>query len=292
MANPHTAKADVLPPERVGHCAPEELLAQRSGIGAAIRSGLWQCDPAPVEHWIAGVRCLDFAPVNTPRATILHLHGGGFRLGCPEQVGPFAAALAARCQVRVVCPAYRLAPEHPFPAALGDGRSVMAQLTLDSAPLIVSGDSAGGGLAAGLAALTAQAGGQLAGLVLLSPWLDLTVTSPCYAGNAARDPLFSEASARAAAALYLQGAPSDGPLVSPLFGAVSGFPASYIAVGTDEVLLEDARSMADKLDAGGIGFYLQEVEGMEHVAVVRDRSLTGAAETFAGLTAFIDRILE
>jgi acetyl esterase/lipase len=280
-----------LPAERLGHAPPDELIAQRRGVEGAIRSGVWQCDPAPVERSIAGLRCLEFTPPGDVRATILHLHGGGFRLGCPEQLGPFAAALSARCQVRVICPAYRLAPEHPFPAGLGDGWRVLSELATGDEPLIVSGDSAGGGLAAGLAALSGQSGGQLCGLVLLSPWFDLTVTSPSYAGNAAHDPLFSAASARAAAELYLQGAAADGALASPLFGPVSGFPPSYIAVGTGEVLLDDARSMAAKLQAGGVDVHLHQVEGMDHVAVVRGRALTGSAETFAALTAFIDRIL-
>jgi monoterpene epsilon-lactone hydrolase len=292
MALSDTGRPDAIPAERVGHGPPAELIAQRLGLDGAIRSGLWLCDPAPVERLIAGVRCLDFASPGVPRATLLHLHGGGFRIGCPEQVGPYAAALAARCRVRVICPAYRLAPEYPFPAGLGDGWGVLSGLATGSGPLIVSGDSAGGGLAAGLAALFACAGGRLAGLVLFSPWLDLTVTSACYARNAARDPLFSDASARAAAALYLQGVSPDSSLASPLFGPVSGFPPSYIAVGTGEVLQDDSRSMAAKLQAEGIDVYLHEVEGMDHVAVVRDQTLTGSQETFAALTAFIDRILE
>ena len=292
MALSDPGRPDAIPAERLGHSPPDDLIAQRLGVDGAIRSGMWQCDPPPLERWIAGVRCLDFSPPGRPRATILHLHGGGFRIGCPEQVGPFAAALAARCRVRVICPAYRLAPEHPFPAGLGDGWSVLSELANDDGPLLVSGDSAGGGLAAGLTALFAQAGGQLAGLVVLSPWLDLTVTSPFYASNAKCDPLFSDASARAATALYLQGAPPDGALASPLFGRVSGFPPTYIAVGTGEVLLGDSRSMAAKLRAEGIEVHLHEVDGMDHVAVVRDRALTGADETFVALTGFIDRILE
>src|SRR5579863_6717523 len=203
------------PAERVGHGPPADLVAQRAGLDAVVQSGLWHCDPAPVEKQLAGIRCLDFMPSAKPRGTILHFHGGGFRLGRPEQIAPFAAALASRCQVRVVCPAYRLAPEHPFPAALVDGWSVMSALIPGDGPLIMSGDSAGGGLAAGLAG---RAGGRLAGLILLSPWLDLTVTSPSYASNADWDPLFSAASAGVAASFYLQGASPQDPLASPVFG--------------------------------------------------------------------------
>ena len=284
---------DAIPAESAGHGPPADLIAQRARLDAAVQSGLWRCDPEPVEMQVAGVRCLVFAPSGSPRGTILHLHGGGFRLGCPEQIAPFAAALASRCQVNVVCPAYRLAPEHPFPAALVDGWSVLSALMTDDGPLILSGDSAGGGLAAWLAALASQAGGRLSGLVLLSPWLDLTVTSDCYAINAARDPLFSAESARAAAALYLQGdLPPEHPLASPALGPVAGFPPSYIAVGTGEVLLDDSRRMSENLQAGGVEVQLHQVDGMDHVAVTQDRGLTGAAETFATLTAFIDAILE
>lgn len=212
--------APELPAERPGRAAPPELTAQRQALAAAVASGLWQTDPAAETAHIAGVRCLHFRAAGRPRGTVLHFHGGGFRLGCPEQVGPFSADLAARCVVDVVCPAYRLAPEHPFPAGLHDGRAVaQALLSSGSLPLIISGDSAGGGIAAGLASLV-----RSAGLVLLSPWLDLTVSNPSYAAHAASDPLFSAQSAQIAAALYLQGLTPDHPLASPLHGPVAAFP--------------------------------------------------------------------
>jgi acetyl esterase/lipase len=220
---------------------------------------------------------------------VLHLHGGGYRLGCPEYVAPFAAALAERCKVQVICPAYRLAPEHPYPAGLNDARTVLRTLAAAAtAPLILSGDSAGGGLAAGLALLAMAEDISLAGVVLLSAWLDLTVTAASYSANAATDPLFSCDSARLAAELYLQGESARDPLVSPLFAPLTGFPPTFINVGRGEVLADDSSGFHAALRAADVPSELSVLTGMNHIAVVRDASAPGAAETFAAIAEFID----
>ena len=121
-------KKSTLPCERTGQNAPPDLLARREALATAIRAGMWITKPPPQEVILRGIRTLIFRPARKSRGTVLHLHGGAFRLGCPEQVGPFAAALAERCGVTVVCPAYRLAPEHPFPACLSDARTVIMAL--------------------------------------------------------------------------------------------------------------------------------------------------------------------
>jgi acetyl esterase/lipase len=223
---------------------------------------------------------------------VLHLHGGGFRQGCPEMAGPFAAALAQRCGVDVFCLGYRLAPEHPFPAGLADARAALGELQARvDGPIVLSGDSAGGGLAAGLAVLAAGDDRPAAGLVLLSPWLDLTVTSRFYEINAGSDPLFSRLSATEAAGLYLQGASPEHPLASPLFAPLAGLPPTFVSVGEGEVLVEDSRRFASALREAGVAATLSVIPGMEHTAVVRDRALTGAAETFAALAQFVDGVL-
>lgn len=234
---------------------------------------------------MGGVRVLRFRPQAAPRGIVLHFHGGGFRIGCPEIVAPFAAALAARCQVEVICPAYRLAPEHPFPAGLVDAQRVLRAMAND-APLILSGDSAGGGIAAGLAALSGTR--ALAGLVLLSAWLDLTVTSASYETNAATDPLFSRAAADVAAAFYLQGTSPRDPLASPLFATLDGFPPTFISIGTGEVLADDGRHFCERLRAAKVPTEFHPIPGMEHVAVTRNMSLPGAAATFTAVATFID----
>lgn len=280
-----------LPPERPGQPAPPDLAARRAGLAGAVANGLWTVDPPPGTIAPGGVRVLRFDPPGRPKATVLHLHGGAFRIGCPEQVAPFAAALAARCGVRVLCPAYRLAPEHPFPAALRDGRAVLAALQREGGQrIILSGDSAGGGLAAGLAALARDDAPPPIGLILLSAWLDLTVSAPAYALNAATDPLFSRASAVEAAGLYLQGLAPDHPLASPVLGDVSGFPTAFVSAGAEEVLVDDARRFAARLEAAGVSVRCDIVPGMEHVAVTRGMDLTGAARTFEAVAAFVDSL--
>lgn len=284
--------ASQLAPERLGFAAPPELAARRAGLTAAVEAGLFSTDPPPQSLTIAGIRSLCFVPADKSRGTLLHIHGGAFRIGSPETVAPFAAALAARCAVSVICPAYRLAPEHPFPAGLNDAWAVLRALPRQGdQPTLLSGDSAGGAIAAGLAALAAGAGVPIAGLALLSPWLDLTVGNASYEQNAARDPLFSATAAHEAAGLYLQGIDPHDPLASPMFGAVEGLPPTYLAVGAGEVLRDDSLSFCDKLRAAGIPVTLDTVEGMDHVAVTRDLTLPGAAQTFAALAAFVEERL-
>lgn len=268
--------------------APPDLAARREGIAGAVAGGLWAVDPTPREIMANGVRALRFDPPGTPRAAILHLHGGAFRLGCPEQVAPFAAALALRCGVAVICPTYRLAPEHPYPAALNDAYAVLSALReAGEGRIILSGDSAGGGLAASLASLARNDTPAPIGLILLSAWLDLSISAASYATNAADDPLFSRESAAEAADLYLQGMAADDPLASPLFGDLAGFPPTFVSAGAGEVLVDDARSFAARLGEAGVPTRLDIVPDMDHVAVTRGMDLPGAARTFEAVAAFI-----
>lgn len=272
------------PPEREGHPAPPDLAERRKGMDAALASGVWKTRRPPVEAVLCGRRTLRFRPEGAIRGTLMHLHGGGFRIGGPEMEGPLAEALADRCGVEVVVPQYRLAPEHPFPSGLTDALSALTALREEgTGPLVVSGDSAGGGLAAALAVLGRV---RIDGLVLLSPWLDTTVTAPSFAENT-DDPLFSKSSADVAAALYLQGQDPAHPLASPLFAPVGHFPPTLISVGTGEVLRDDSLRFHEKLTAAGVRSELVAIPGMKHVAVVRDLSSPGAPETFAAIASFV-----
>ena len=275
--------------ERPGRAAPPDLVQRRQGVAALLARPL---DPATREVDLGGVRALRTEPPARVRGVVLHLHGGGFRLGCPESLSAYAAALAARCEVAFVAPAYRLAPEHPFPAGLVDARRAMQALQASfDGPIVLSGDSAGCALAAGLAALALDDARPPEGLVLHSPWLDLTVTAAAYDANAATDPLFSRAAAEQAAEFYLQGHPPRDPLASPLFGDVAGFPPTLTSAGEGEVLAGDARSFHAALQAAGVSSELLLIAGMEHTAVCRNMELTGAAETLEATAAFIDRVL-
>lgn len=280
-----------LPAERAGAPTPTDLKERRQAIANAVAAGTWRADPPPRELNFGNVRALGFGSPGLLMATIVHFHGGGFRQGCPEMISYYAAALAERCGVEVICPAYRLAPEHPFPAALNDGMRVLRALqSTGHTNIWLSGDSAGGGLAASLTAICIAEQIPVAGLVLLSPWLDLTVTSDCYATNAASDPLFSRAAALEAARQYLQGTPADNPLASPLFGELARYPPTFVSVGSGEVLADDARRFCAALIAQGAKAELCVIEAMEHTAVVRSLELTGAADTLHAVASFIDRV--
>lgn len=283
-----------IPPERPGRPADPDLAERRGQMQAAVDAGTWKTGQPPLETTLAGRRCLRFKPAGRPRGYLLQLHGGGFRIGRPEFESLFAEALAKRCQIEVVVPQYRLAPEGPFPAGLVDAHESLQALReeVGDAPLIVGGDSAGGGLAAALGVLCAGgAGPRIDGLVLLSPWLDVRVSAPSYASNAASDPMFSRESADIAAELYLQGFDAAHPLASPLLAEISAYPPTLISVGTGEVLFDDSRLFHAKLLAAGADSRISAIDGMNHVAVIQGLTNPGAAETFEEVVAFAERII-
>ncbi|RZK02839.1 MAG: alpha/beta hydrolase [Novosphingobium sp.] len=283
-----------LPPLRAGRAAPADLLERRAQMQVMVDAGTWKTEKPPVENELGGLRTLRFKPEGTPRGHVLQLHGGGFRIGRPEFESLFAEALAKECDVELVVPQYRLAPEGPFPAGLSDALAALTALReeIGDAPLIVCGDSAGGGLAASLGLLSALGSApRIDGLVLLSPWLDLRVTAGSYAANAAFDAMFSKESADVAAELYLQGFDPEHPLASPLLAPITAYPPTLISVGTGEVLRDDSQLFHDKLLAAGVNSTLCAIDGMEHVAVIMGLQRPGAAETFAAVTAFVERRL-
>jgi epsilon-lactone hydrolase len=273
--------------ERPGYPAPETLAARRRALADALATGALPRVEGSTEEVIAGVRTIRFGKAGPGGTTIVHFHGGGFRLGAPEAVAAYAADLARRSGATVYCPAYRLAPDAPFPAALNDGLRVVGQLAAGGSRLVLAGDSAGGGVAAAIVPLCARAGLAIAGLVLHSPWLDLHVSSASYRTNAAFDPLFSEASASEAAQMYLQGHPADDPLASPLFAEPAQFPPTLVSVGSGEVLLDDARRFHQMLEAASRPVVLCEVAGMDHVAVTRGTDLPGSSEVMARTLGFL-----
>jgi epsilon-lactone hydrolase len=277
-----------LPPQQAGHAPPALLAQRRQAMADARASGIWRTTPASQEVVIGGIRALRLVPDAPARGTVVHFHGGAFRNGCPEQVGAYALALMQRCDVEVICPAYRLAPECPFPAGLSDAVAIVQALSEETAgPLIIAGDSAGGGLAASLVALCVDSGVPLSGLILHSAWLDLTVTSQSYEKNAATDPLFSRDAAQDAAGLYLQGQSPRNPYASPLLNSVAGFPPTFISLGRGEVLADDSRKFERALHLAGVRSELLAVDGMEHVAVTRSLALAGAEKTLAATCEFI-----
>lgn len=285
-----------IPAEREGREAPADLAERRGQMAAALAAGMLPGPVGPVqEETIAGRRALRLSPANgKPRATLLLFHGGGYRLGAPENDARFGERLVERCGIEVVIPSYRLAPENPFPAGFNDALAVLEEVaqTSGSAPLVVGGDSAGGGLAAALAVYSGSNGGpKIDGALLLSPWVDMTITAASFKENVETDMLFPEASAAMASDTYLQGFDPEHPIASPLFADVSAFPNTFINVGTGETLRDDSISLHEKLQAAGVSSRLLLVPGMEHVAVVRNAELTGSQESFEAIVEYLEDVI-
>ncbi|MGW8592860.1 alpha/beta hydrolase fold domain-containing protein [Dietzia sp. NPDC055877] len=251
---------DGLPPLRPGRPAPPELQERRAMFAPTqIAPGL---EVSSETTEIADVQCRILNPEGS--VTILYLHGGGYRMGSPEAYNAYGAALAAGANARVVLPRYRLAPESPFPAGLHDAVAVYWELaTMTSRPVVLAGDSAGAGLAAAVAATVGKSEMRgPAGLMLMSPWLDLRCISPYYESSS--DVFFSRATAESAREDYLQGAPQDEPLASPLLADHSAFPSTLIQVGTNEALTGDALDFAESLARNNVSCTLEILADQGH----------------------------
>jgi acetyl esterase/lipase len=203
----------------------------------------------------------------TARRVLLHLHGGGFFMGSPDSYRDRAMRLAFRLDAEVFVPAYRLAPEHRHPCALDDAVTAYRWLRLERAglPLLVSGDSAGGGLALGLLLRLRDLGLPVpAGAILLSPWTDLSASGRSVDENRGRDRWFTRRHLEAWAGHYAGDADRRSPYLSPVFGDLSGLPPLLLLAGEDELLLDDARRVHESAARAGVRASLLVGAGMQH----------------------------
>lgn len=201
---------------------------------------------------------------------LLYLHGGGYVAGGLAYSRGFGGILANRTQRRTLCTAYRLAPEHPFPAALDDAVAAYRYLCerYDPARIAVVGESAGGGLCFALSLRARELGLPLPGcIVAISPWTDLTLSQKSITENAELDPSLSLNMLSLYADMYAPANRAD-PLASPLFGDFNGFPPSMIFAGSHEILEDDARMLAKRLQEQGCDCTLHIEEGAWHAYVL------------------------
>ena len=201
---------------------------------------------------------------------VLYLHGGGYTCGSLDYAKGFAATLASECGVRVFCAAYRLAPENPYPAAVEDALTAFDYLLKKGyAPhqILLCGESAGGGLIYALSLKLKQLGRELpCGLIGISPWVDLTGSGASYETNRDNDPSLTQELLEFYAKCYTQD-PTD-PLCSPVRGDLTGLPPSLLFAGGDEILLDDARTLHDRLKAAGCRSKLFIAPGRWHAYVL------------------------
>ena len=220
---------------------------------------------------VGGIAGFWLRPVNAqPGARMLYLHGGGYVLGSAQALTNFAGQIAARVGVDAFVPDYRLAPEHPFPAAIDDAVAAYRGLVADGAErIVVVGDSAGGGMTLSLLSILAadKAKGMIqpVGAAVMSPWTDLALTGDSFETRKEADPIFTRGVLQGFADLYLQGQDATNPKASPLYARLDNLPPIRIDVGDDELLLADSIRYADLARAAGVEIALSVWEGMPHV---------------------------
>jgi acetyl esterase/lipase len=199
--------------------------------------------------------------LDRPKGTLLYLHGGGYMEGSIATHRRLVTSLCVAAEVRGLSVDYRLAPEHPFPAAVDDAVAAYRWLVdsstsgggEDPSRVIVAGDSAGGGLSAALLLALRDAGDPLpAGAYLLSPWTDLAATGDSMKSRAAVDPMIDPNDTEKTASYYSPNRDFKNPLISPLYADLNGLPPLLVHVGDAEVLLDDAVRLADKARLAGV----------------------------------------
>ena len=208
-------------------------------------------------------------PGVTPDTVVLYFHGGGYVIGSPRSHRHLAAAIARAAGTAALLLDYRLAPEHPFPAALDDAVAAYRWLLgrgIAPERVVLAGDSAGGGLTvAALIALRERGLPRPAGGVCISPWVDLTCSGASYETKAATDPIVTLDGVASLAQAYVGRGDLKAPLVSPLYADLRNLPPLLVQVGSEEVLLDDARGLAERARAAGVHVTLEEWPAMIHV---------------------------
>lgn len=232
---------------------------------------------------------------DTPRRYVLYLHGGGYVLGSIDTHRELAAQIAHRANARVLIIEYRLAPEAPYPAGLNDAEAAyqwLLDIGVTPAQIAFAGDSAGGGLALALLQRMKNSGKQLpAAAALLSPWVDLTCTTPSLDTNTATDLVLNKAQMQSCAHVYAGHYSLGDPGISPLYGNLSGLPPCLIQVSRQELLLDDGVRLAEQLEKAGTISHISKWSQMPHVWQLLHRYLPQADEALREIGEFLqDRV--
>jgi epsilon-lactone hydrolase len=251
--------------------APESIEERRRHINLFARNfsrlpSNCKVEPVQIEglysEWISN-------DTSDDKSVILYLHGGGYEYCSADTHRALAARIMTKSGVKVLLPEYRLSPEHPFPAAIEDGLSIYRWLLnqgYNSSNIIIAGDSAGGGLSLAVTISLRDQGEPLpSGIVLLSPWADLTSGGDSYKDNKDHDPYMKGDLVNKTALSYANGEPLTNKLISPVFAEFHEFPPMFIQVGSSEILLSDSKTLAEKASDCGVKVTLQVWKGMWHV---------------------------
>ncbi len=227
------------------------------------------------------------------KTVILYLHGGAYCIGSTKTHGGLTANLAKKCRAEVYVPVYRLAPEHAFPCAIDDSVQCYQWLLaqgFDACNILIVGDSAGAGLVMA-AALKIKENklAKPAGLILLSPWVDLTLANMTRVHDRI-DPLLRWSNLKAASDVYLNGVEPNNPLASAIFADLSDLPAMLIQVGSEEVLLGDARNLYEQAKKHEVDVSFNIFQGGWHVFQLQAGMLAMANDALEEISIFADNV--
>ncbi len=272
---------------------PSDLAARRARLDSFGRPDALPPDVRVIPVDAGGVPGeWTLCPGGDPGRVLIFLHGGGYMVGSLDSHRHVVARAGQEARARTLALAYRLAPEHPFPAALDDAvtayRFVLKQ---GMAPerIALCGESAGGGLALATALRLREAGDPLPGcLWLASPWVDLALRGTSLRTKAAADPLIQRPYLSELATSYLNGADPEDPLVSPLYGDLRGLPPMLIQVGSDETLLDDAVRLAGAAGSAGVSVTLRIWPAMIHAWHLFFPQLAEGRAALAEAGSFVD----
>ena len=222
---------------------------------------------------------------------VLHLHGGGYVLGSIDADQMMCILMAQTLKMKVLLPEYRLAPENPFPAAVDDALKVHRWLLAQgyqSKDIIISGDSAGGGLSLAMVLSLRDAGESLpAAVVCMSPWADLTFKGKSYVTKEKAEVVLREDVLREWAACYAGAEKTSHPLISPVYADFRGFPPLLIQVGSDEILLDDSIMLAEKAKADGVDVTLKVWDDLWHVWQALGELIPESKQAFEEMEQFL-----
>jgi acetyl esterase/lipase len=229
---------------------------------------------------------------SVPGQILYYLHGGGYFLGSARTYRNFVTALAKATHREALALDYRLAPEHPFPAALEDTiagyRWLVNTRQIKPEQIVIGGDSAGGGLTLATLIALREAGEPLpAAAVLLSPWTDHTFSGASFNNQAKVDPILTQEGLQLHSQRYRGEANPTTPLISPLYADLQGLPPLLIQVGSEELLLDDATRLAGRAKEAGVSVELQVGEGLWHVWQFFVAQMPEAQQAVANISKFV-----
>jgi epsilon-lactone hydrolase len=227
---------------------------------------------------------------------ILYLHGGGYALCSANTHRSLAASIGRAAGVKVLFPEYRLAPEHPFPAAIEDAVNVYRWLLrkgYDPSNIIFAGDSAGGGLSIATTLVLRDQNEPLPrAIVCLSPWVDLTSSGESYQKNNKVDPYLTLQGVKDAAHMYAGTTSLDHPLISPVFADLTGFPPLFVQAGNHEILQSDAELLVEQARQAGVDVTFKIWDGMWHVWQISGDTLPEAKKAIREIGNYIKKVFK